>query len=55
MFVFLFGWQAAWSIYYASLPVALIGGAIEAGLIAWFLGLALDRTGLIQSVRRLSA
>lgn len=55
MFVFLFGWNAAWSIYYASLPVAFIGGALEAGLVAWALGLALDRTGLIQSVRRLTA
>lgn len=55
MFVFLFGWNAAWSIYYASLPVAFVGGAVEAGLIAWGLGLGLDRTGLIQSIRRLSA
>lgn len=55
MFVVLFGWSAAWSIYYASLPVAFIGGGLEAGLIAWGLGLALDRTGLIQSVRRLSS
>lgn len=54
-FVVLFGWDAAMSIYYASLPVAFLGGALEAGLIAWGLGLALDRTGLIQSVRRLSA
>lgn len=55
MFVFLFGWTSAWSIFYASLPVAFIAGGLEAGLIAWALGLALDRTGLIQSVRRHSA
>jgi len=55
MFVALFGWKLAWSIFYASLPVAFVAGMFEAGLIAWFLAVGLDKTGLVQSVRRLSS
>jgi energy-coupling factor transport system substrate-specific component len=55
MFVIMFGWDAKMGIFLASLPIAFVAGAIESGLIAFGLGKALDKTGLIASVRRLSA
>lgn len=52
LFPIIFEWTYSSWEYILSLPCAFIGGAIEGGLVAWILAKALDRTGLIQGIRK---
>jgi len=52
VFPLLFEWQYTGLEFILSLPASFIGGGIEGGIIAWLLAKALDRTGLIQNIRK---
>ncbi len=54
MFVVFFTWDPSTGPYLASVVIAFIAGVIEAGLLAWFLAKALERTGLISNIMRQS-
>lgn len=54
MFVLFFTWDPTTGSYLASVVIAFIAGVIEGGLIAYLLGKALERTGLISNIMRQS-
>lgn len=54
MFVVFFTWDPSTGPYLASVVIAFVAGLIEAGLIAYYLGKALERTGLISNIMRTS-
>jgi len=52
IFPLLFEWSYSGTEFVLSLFTSFIGGGIEGGIIAYILAKALDRTGLIQSIRK---
>jgi energy-coupling factor transport system substrate-specific component len=52
MFVVFFSWDPTQGSYIASLLIAFVAGAVEAGLVAWGLAKALEQTGLISNIMR---
>ena len=51
----LFGWDSSAAIvgqYWQATPINLISGAIFSGLLGWWLGKMVERTGLVRATRR---
>jgi energy-coupling factor transport system permease protein len=51
----LFGWDSSAAIvsqYWQAMPINLISGAIFSGLLGWWLGKMVERTGLVRATRR---
>ena len=51
----LFGWDSTAEIvaqYWQATPINLISGAIFSGLLGWWLGKMVERTGLVRATRR---
>jgi energy-coupling factor transport system substrate-specific component len=55
MFIVFFSWDPSTGPYLVSVVIAFVAGVFEAGLIAWLLGRALERTGLIANIMRQSS
>lgn len=51
----LFGWDSSAAIvsqYWQATPINLISGAIFSGLLGWWLGKMVERTGLVRATRK---
>ncbi len=54
----LFGWDSTPEIvnqYWAAAPINLLSGAILSGLLGWWLGKMVERTGLLRTTRKETA
>ncbi len=54
----LFGWDSNASVvsqYWQAAPINMISGAIFSGLLGWWLGRMVERTGLLRTTRKESA
>jgi energy-coupling factor transport system substrate-specific component len=52
---FLFGWDSTPEIvsaYWTATPINLISGFIFSGLLGWWLGKTVDKTGLLRTTRK---
>jgi energy-coupling factor transport system substrate-specific component len=52
---YLFGWDSTAEIvsqYWQAAPINLISGALFSGLLGWWLGKMVERTGLVRATRR---
>ncbi len=48
---YLYGWEDTMSAYWISIPLTLIAGGLISGLIGYYIGLALSKSGLIRAAR----
>jgi energy-coupling factor transport system substrate-specific component len=48
---YLYGWEDTMTAYWISIPLTLIAGGILSGLIGYYIGLALSRSGLVRAAR----
>lgn len=55
VFIIFFSWDPTTGSYLLSLVIAFVAGVFEAGLPAWLLAKALERTGLVANIMRQSA
>lgn len=55
MFLVFFTWDPSTGPYIASVAIAFVAGMIEAGIVAYLLAKALERTGLISNIMRQSS
>ena len=54
----LFGWDSSATVvgqYWQATPINLISGAIFSGLLGWWLGKMVERTGLVRATRKSTA
>jgi energy-coupling factor transport system substrate-specific component len=48
---YLYGWEDTMNAYWLSIPLTLIAGGILSGLIGYYIGLALSKSGLIRAAK----
>ena len=48
---YLYGWEDTMTAYWISIPLTLIAGGILSGLIGYYIGLALSKSGLVRAAR----
>ncbi len=48
---YLYGWEDTMRAYWISIPLTLIAGGILSGLIGYYIGVALSKSGLVRSAR----
>lgn len=48
---YLYGWEDTMTAYWISIPLTLIAGGILSGLIGYYIGAALSRSGLVRAAR----
>lgn len=46
---YLYGWEDTMMAYWISIPLTLLAGGIISGLIGYYIGLALSRSGLVRA------
>ena len=48
---YLYGWEDTMSSYWISIPLTMLAGGIISGLIGYYIGAALSKSGLIRAAR----
>jgi energy-coupling factor transport system substrate-specific component len=48
---YLYGWSDTMTAYWISIPLTLIAGGILSGLIGYYIGMALSKSGLVRAAR----
>ena len=48
---YLYGWEETMTAYWISIPLTLIAGGLISGLIGYYIGKALSKSGLVRAAR----
>ena len=48
---YLYGWEDTMNAYWISIPLTMLAGGLISGLIGYYIGLALSKSGLIRAAR----